>query len=51
MQRLMAGMRSLSPVRWSAVELTMRQARTLVFLSYGQKRMSELSENVGSGMP
>ena len=51
MERLMADMRSLSPARWSAVELTMRQARTLVFLSHGPKRMSELSENVGSGMP
>ena len=51
MERLMADMRSLSPARWSAVELTMRQTRTLVFLSHGPKRMSELSENVGSGMP
>ena len=51
MERLMADVRSLSPAQWSAVELTMRQARTLVFLSHGPKRMSELSGNVGSGMP
>ena len=51
MERLMADMRSLSPARLSSVELTMRQMRALVVLSHGPKRMSELSGNVGSGMP
>ena len=51
MERLMADVRSLSPARLSSVELTMRQMRTIVFLSHGPKRMSELSGHVGSGMP
>ena len=51
MARLMREVRSLSPAQWSDVELTMPQARTLVFLSHGPKRMSELSAHLGCGMP
>jgi DNA-binding MarR family transcriptional regulator len=51
MGRLMADVRSLSPVQWSEAELTMPQARALVFLGHGTRRMKELSAHLRSGMP
>jgi len=51
MSRLMRDVRSLSPAQWSDVELTMPQARALVFLGHGTRRMKELSAHLRSGMP
>ena len=50
MERLMSEVRSLTPSRWNEVDLTMPQARTLVYLSQGTKRMKELSAHLRSGM-
>ena len=50
MERLMREVRSLSPAQWSEIELTMPQARTLVFLSHGIKRMNELSTYLNCSM-
>jgi DNA-binding MarR family transcriptional regulator len=44
-------MRSRPPAEWSDLELTMPQARTLFLLSQGPKRMTQISEFLGRGMP
>ena len=51
MRRLMSDVRSLTLAQWPEVELTMAQARALVFLSQGIKRMKDVSVHLRSGMP
>ncbi|MBM3935453.1 MAG: MarR family transcriptional regulator [SAR202 cluster bacterium] len=43
--------RSKSPRTWTDLQLTMPQLRTLMFLSQGSKRMSEISTYLDRGMP
>ncbi len=42
--------RSRSDLEWSHLDLTMRQARTLFFLSEGPKRVTDISAHVDRGM-
>ena len=51
MQRMRAAMRSRSRGQWSDFDFTMPQVRTMFFLSEGPKRMSDISEYLGRGMP
>ena len=51
MGRMSVQMRSRPPGEWSDLELTMPQARTLFLLSQGPKRMTQISEYLGRGMP
>ena len=51
MGRMSVQMRARLPGEWSDLELTMPQARTLLLLSQGPKRMTQISEYLGRGMP
>jgi DNA-binding MarR family transcriptional regulator len=51
MEELSAKVRSRTPVEWSDLELTMPQVRTLFLLRDGPRRMREVSDHLGRGMP
>ena len=51
MGRMSVQMRSGPPGEWSDLELTMPQARALFLLSQGPRRMTQISEYLGCGMP
>ena len=44
MERLSSQRRTSSPEKWSDLDLTMPQARTIFFLGHGPKRMSEVAQ-------
>ena len=49
--RFLAQRRSLTRAAWSGPDLTMPQAKTLGLLGQGSKRMSDIAEHLGRGMP
>lgn len=51
MEQFTSQWRRRSPGLLNKFDLTMPQAKTLFFLSHGNKRMSEIAEHLGRGMP
>jgi DNA-binding MarR family transcriptional regulator len=51
MEQFNSQWRRRSPGLLNQFDLTMPQAKTLFFLSHGDKRMSEIAEHLGRGMP